>query len=59
MVFVSLLRLSFVAGFVEGLSFFCDDFAFVPQTYLIRCETLCFILVDAALLSSGLSRLLL
>ena len=31
----------------------------VPQTYPFRCETLCFILVDAALLSSGLFRLLL
>ena len=37
----------------------CSDLPFVPQTYLFRCETLCFILVDAALLSSGLSCLLL
>ena len=37
----------------------CSALPFVPQTYLFRCETLCFILVDAALLSSGLSCLLL
>ena len=37
----------------------CSDLPFVPQTYLFWCETLCFILVDAALLSSGLSCLLL
>ena len=37
----------------------CSALPFVSQTYPFWCETLCFILVDAALLSSGWFRLLL